>query len=165
LARSSNWIVLILILCGCISQQREEQQSAATTDANPVVHDVAWRFDFVDNDENSFGFLTMVFTAERIDEPTCGNEHWKKMLILEDRLNFDFGVETRPAYTVHGPWLTIDLTASICYLDHNLIGDITSDGASGFFTFSHKIGGHNIGKFTARPVSTPRSIETTVFRR
>ena len=97
--------------------------------------------------------MVLAFTETRVGEPICNNDGWSQMLVLEDKLNFDFGVRLRPAYLISGPWLTIDLTSSICYLDHNLIGNITPEGASGFFTSSHRIGGQNIGKFTAGPVS------------
>ena len=113
---------------------------------------MAWRFEFVDIDEKPLGYLVLVFSEDGIDEPTCGKDHWSKMPVLENGLDFDFGVEFRPAYTIHGPWLTIDLTSSVCYLDHILIGNIAPDGVSGFFNLSHKLGGENIGSFTARPV-------------
>ena len=115
-----------------------------------------WRFDFVDTHHESLGHLLLAFTNESIDEPSCGNDYLKKMVVLEDGLDFDFGVESRPAYSINGPWLTVDLTASVCYIDHKLIGDITQGGAAGFFNYSHKLGGYNIGRFTARPFSVAR---------
>ena len=158
--RPSTLIALIFCLYGCTYSQPRSQDLATETDTEPVAHQAVWRFDFVDTDHNTLGYLLLAFTNDSIDEPTCGNDYWKKMVVLEDSLDFDFGVESRPAYTVNGPWLTIDLTASVCYIDHNLIGDITEDGASGFFTFSHKLGGYNIGRFTARPISRERLAES-----
>ena len=98
-------------------------------------------------------YMVLAFTDKKIDEPACGRNEWAKMLVLEDSLDIDFGVNPQPAYLILGPWLRIDLTASACYLNHNLIGDISPDGASGHFTLTHKIGGRYLGKFTARPVS------------
>lgn len=158
--RPGTLLALTVCLYGCISTQPRDQDLAATPDAQSVEDATVWRFDFVDTDKESLGHLLLVFTQDSVDEPTCGNDHWKNMVVLENSLDFDFGVESRPAYTVNGPWLTIDLTASVCYLDHNLIGDITPDGASGFFTFSHKLGGYNIGRFTARPVFWERPAES-----
>jgi len=151
---------LILFAYGCTSSQLRSQDVAAATDTEPTVLHAVWQFDFFDTNNQSLGYLLLAFTGEGIDEPTCGNDYWKKMVVLEDRLDFDFGVESRPAYSINGPWLTIDLTASVCYIDHMLIGDITQDGATGFFNFSHKLGGYNIGKFTARPYSGARRTES-----
>lgn len=158
--RPGTLLALTVCLFGCVSTQPRDQDLTATPDTITVEDLTVWRFDFVDTDQESLGYLLMVFTNDTVDEPTCGNDYWKNMVVLENSLDFDFGVESRPAYTLNGPWLTIDLTASVCYLDHNLIGDMTADGASGFFTFSHKLGGYNIGRFTARPVSRARSAES-----
>ena len=159
-------IVLALILgnCGCISTQVDDADPDVSLSAKADAADVAWRFDFVDVDQKPLGFLVLVFSEDRVDEPTCGNDHWSRMPVVENGLDFDFGVEFRPAYTIHGPWLTIDLTSSVCYLDHMLIGNIAPDGVSGFFNLSHKIGGENIGKFTARPVSRAETTELPGIR-
>jgi hypothetical protein len=146
-------IALILCAYGCTSSQLGSKDVAAATDAESAVHQAVWQFDFVDTNNEPLGYLLLAFTDERIDEPTCGNDYWKKMVLLENNLDFDFGVESLPAYFINGPWLTIDLTASVCYIDHTLIGDITQEGAAGFFNFSHQLGGYNIGRFTARPYS------------
>jgi len=151
--RPTTLLALIISLYGCTSTQPRSQNLVAMPDTKIAADQAVWRFDFVDTNHESLGYLVLAFTEDSVDEPTCGNDYWKKIVVLEDSLDFDFGVESRPAYTVNGPWLTIDLTASVCYLDHNLIGDITRGGASGFFTFSHNLGGYNIGRFTARPVS------------
>ncbi len=113
----------------------------------------AWRFDFVNLEKEPLGHLVLVFTTDAIDEPTCGYAHWKKAVVLEDGLNFDFGTEFRPAYTIFGPWLTMDLTSASCNIDHTLIGDIGPDEASGTFNLAHPLGGSNLGRFTAQPTT------------
>ena len=145
---------MILCLCGCASSQTDSDEQSATSGVAPAA---AWRFDFVDTENKSLGYLVMAFSDQPVDEPTCGYDYWKKMVVLDDKLDFDFGAEFQPAYTIFGPWLTIDLTASVCSIDHNMIGDISADGASGHFTLSHKIGGNNLGRFTAHPVSAPNT--------
>lgn len=149
LARLS--IMLVLCLGGCASTNHDSSQLTPTLDAEAA--DLAWRFDFVDTTDAPIGYMVLAFTDEKIDEPACGRNEWAKMLVLEDSLDIDFGVVPQPAYLILGPWLRIDLTASVCYLNHNLIGDISPDGASGHFTLTHKIGGSYLGKFTASPVS------------
>jgi hypothetical protein len=141
---------MVWCLGACASANYDSGQLAPEAEE---AADMAWRFDFVDTMDSPMGYMVMVFTDEKVDEPTCGKDEWAKMLILEDSLDIDFGVDPRPAYLIMGPWLRIDLTASVCYLNHNLIGDISPENASGYFTFTHKIGGRYIGKFTARPVS------------
>lgn len=113
----------------------------------------AWRFEFVSSEQESLGYLVLVFTTDLIEEPTCGYGYWKKVAVLEDRLNFDFGTDFRPAYTIFGPWLTMDLTSASCNIDHTLIGDISSEEASGTFNLAHPLGGSNLGRFTARPIT------------
>jgi hypothetical protein len=110
----------------------------------------AWVFEFVDQQQRDMGSMTLLFTAEAVDDDSCADRHWKRARILADRLDFDFGFDLYPAYTISGPWLTIDLTSSICSVDHNLIGELSDDGASGHFTVSHSIGGENVGTFRAR---------------
>jgi len=153
LARFSILPVLVCCLCACVSTKHSSRLTESAPDAEIAAEDVAWRFDFIDTAGSSMGFMVLVFTDEKIDEPTCGNDNWARMIILEDALDIDFGVDPRPAYSLRGSWLRIDLTASVCYLNHNLIGDISPEGASGYFTLTHKIGGRYIGKFTASPVS------------
>jgi hypothetical protein len=145
LYRPSTLLAPLLCLIACSSSPEIATSDAGETAARNAV----WQFDFVDTEQRSRGYLLLAFTDELVDQPTCGNDYWKKIVVLDDGLDFDLSVEPRPAYTVNGPWLTMDLTASVCYLDHKLIGDITPDGASGFFNFSHQLGGYNIGKFTA----------------
>lgn len=155
--------VLLLCLCACASSEPVDQAQTASDGAASQSQQPVWRFDFVDDNQDSLGYLLLAFTAEAVDEPTCGKDYRKKMRVVEDRLDFDLGVEAQPAYSINGPWLTIDLTASVCYIDHNLIGDITDDGATGFFTYSHRLGGRSIGSFTAHPVSATSSSEPADF--
>lgn len=145
--------MLALVSCACVSSQAVDAVPPDRPDDESGRINATWRFEFVDRNGKSMGHMLLVFTADKIDQPTCGNDDWQKMLVLEDNLDFDFGVDSRPAYSLHGPWLTIDLTSSVCYLDHILIGDMTPNAASGFFNLSHQIGGENIGRFTAKPLS------------
>ena len=130
-------ILLALILCFCasVSTQEHQQGHAAEPNAKTTAEEAAWRFEFVDTNDDPLGYMVLAFTETQVGEPICDNDGWSQMLVLEDELNFDFGVESRPAYLISGPWLTIDLTSSVCYLDHNLIGNISPGGASGFFYF------------------------------
>jgi hypothetical protein len=145
---------------GCASTQQDPATTSAPDSAD---NQAIWRFDFVDSNNESLGYLVLAFTNDEINEPTCGNDHWKKMVVIDDELDFDLGMESSPAYFLNGPWLTIDLTASYCYIDHMLIGEMTPNTASGFFNYSHQLGGYNIGRFTAWPNSGtgPAELEAT----
>ena len=100
--------VVILCLCGCASSQTDGDDQLLTSGAAAAA---AWRFDFVDTEDKSLGYLVMAFTDQQVDEPSCGYDYWKKMVVLDDKLDFDFGAEFQPAYTIFGPWLTIDTQA------------------------------------------------------
>ena len=82
-------IALILFAYGCSSSQLRSQDVAAATDTDSTVLHAVWQFDFVDTNNESLGYLLLAFTDEGIDEPTCGNDYRKKMVVLEDRLDFD----------------------------------------------------------------------------
>ena len=81
------------------------------------------------------------------------SEGWKKAVVLVDTLEVDFGFEISPAYNIHGRWLTIDLTASVCDAGYKLFGQLDDEGAAGNFNYAHLLGGYNIGTFTASPVA------------
>ncbi len=152
LFRLKVFAVFVACLCGCVSTSADRQAATSQAQAGLNADLATWKFDFVDTNEDSLGHLVMAFTNESIGEAGCVDEHWRQLLVDEDRLDYDLGAELRPAYTLRGPWLTINLTASVCHIDHNLIGTISPDGASGYFTFSHDLGGHNIGRFFAQPI-------------
>ena len=58
----------------------------------------------------------------------------------------------QPTYEIRGPWITIDLTGTICNVGYRFLGELGDDGATGFFNYSHKMGGENIGRFVATPI-------------
>ena len=76
------------------------------------------------------GHILLHFTGENVAAP-CDNRGWKRAVIVEGKIDYDFGFELQPAYRVHGHWLTVDLTASVCGADHLFNGDLGDDGASG----------------------------------
>ncbi len=90
--RPSTLLALIVCLYGCTSTEPRDQNLAATPDAETVPHQTVWQFEFVDTDQESLGYLLMVFTNDNVVEPTCGNDDWKNMVVLENSLDFDFGV-------------------------------------------------------------------------
>jgi hypothetical protein len=110
-----------------------------------------WVFSVQDPQKESMGHIMLHFTGESVAAP-CDNRGWKRAVIFEDKIDYDFGFELQPAYRVHGYWLTVDLTASVCGAGHLFNGDLGDDGASGFFNYSHRLGGNNIGTFIAVPV-------------
>ena len=97
------------------------------------------------------GHIRLYFSGE-ILATACDDGDWRRATIIESEIDYDFGFELQAAYRVHGHWLTVDLTAAVCGADHLFIGELADEGASGFFNYSHRLGGSNIGTFSAAPV-------------
>lgn len=92
----------------------------------------------------------MLFTDDAVGSDACVGDHWRKALVMGNKLDFDFGVELQPAYNIDGPWLTVELTASSCSLHHRFVGDVSNDGATGSFHYVHALGATIIGTFSAK---------------
>ena len=99
------------------------------------------------------GSLTIQLTEEPIDTDYCGDDYFRKVVVLEDNLNANLqGIELRPAYHVSALGLTIDLTSTVCWADYILLGKVNKKEAKGYFNLAQPLGGHNIGRFTATPM-------------
>ena len=68
LARSGILLALILCFCACASTQQYKQVPAAETNARITAEEAAWRFDFVDTNEDSLGYMVLAFTETRVGE-------------------------------------------------------------------------------------------------
>jgi hypothetical protein len=113
-----------------------------------------WDIEFFDRDRNGLGSIRIALTNEPVDDQYCGEPFYRKAVILEDELDFDIGMEKRPAYSISFFWLKLDLTASVCHTNFLLMGNIDPTQASGFFTYAHPLGGEYLGRFTALPVDS-----------
>lgn len=107
-----------------------------------------WDFHIVDKQKESIGTIRLHLSGESV-ATECDDHDWMRAVIIYDAIQYDFGFKLRPAYRVHGNWLTVDLTATVCGADHLFNGELGDDSASGFFNYSHRLGGNNIGTFTA----------------
>lgn len=149
-----NAIILVLLVgCGTSSSTTTYRGMMARLTPAPWQQPGTWDFHIIDPEEQSMGHIVLRLTGAPVDNPVCAEGDWYRALLLEESVDYDFGFDLRPAYRVHGQWLTVDLTSSICNADHLLNGEMDDDGASGFFNYAHRLGGNNLGKFTATPVS------------
>lgn len=112
-----------------------------------------WNFRVVDEQKQPMGHMIVRLTGESVGEYACDEGNWKHAVILEDNLDYDFGFDLHPAYRMHGRWLTLDLTGSMCNVGHIFNGEVDDEGASGFFNYYHRLGGTYIGTYTAVPVT------------
>ena len=150
-------LACVVMIAGCAAdyqpKPRETTYSGLMSSATPD----AWRspglWDFqVSNDQQEvLGSLVMYMTDKRIDDNSCAGKHWKKAVVVYDDLDLEFDLQKEVAYTISGPWLTINLTSSSCDIGHNFVGEVSENGASGFFNVAHTFGGKNIGTFVASP--------------
>jgi hypothetical protein len=114
-----------------------------------------WEFEVFDKEKNDLGSIVLYFsataTATATDLAPCKDGYWWRADVVSEDLEYKFGFDLKPAYRLHGPWLTVDLTSTTCSADYLLNGEMNGETAQGFFNYSHKLGGDNIGKFIALP--------------
>lgn len=132
-----------MCLSACASSETQEA---------PQGFPVIWDFRFVDTEQNPLGNIRIQLTEDPIDDGYCGEDYFRKAIVLEDDLAYDLGMEKQPAYHISLFALALDLTASVCHTNFILSGPINSEEASGFFNYAHPLGGYNIGRFTATPI-------------
>jgi hypothetical protein len=148
---SAKVLFLLLCLgnCGASAPGGQSILSDMTPEAwrEPRV----WHFFVTDEQERQLGSIALLLTKEGVGPDTCVDSYWRKAIVMESTLDFDFGVDISPAYHLNGPWLTVELTAASCSLNHRLIGDADNDGASGSFHYIHSLNATIIGSFYAKP--------------
>jgi hypothetical protein len=110
-----------------------------------------WHFYVVDEENRELGRISLLLTGEQVSSDSCVDDYWKKAIVMDSDVDFDFGVDMSPAYHLNGPWLTVELTSSSCSLRHRFVGDATEDGATGSFHYIHSLNAQIIGSFTAKP--------------
>lgn len=111
-----------------------------------------WDIEISTPDEQPMGNIVLRFTAEPAGEDLCADTGWYEAIIMEDNLDYDLGEGSQAAYLISGPWLTIDLSADACNVDHKLVGQLFEDRASGNFNYIARFGGRHLGKFVAEPI-------------
>jgi hypothetical protein len=148
---SAACTVLLLLLFGCATTKSNVNYDAYFEQLTPGrwQQPGTWRFEVVDNQQRSLGHILLLLSGQDTDSEDCVDEGWKKAVVLVDTLDVDFGFDINPAYNIHGRWLTIDLTATVCDADYKLFGQLDGENAAGNFNYSHLLGGYNIGTFTA----------------
>lgn len=144
---------MLLCIMGCAERTRPDF-AALMTQLTPTTwrQAGAWNFHISGREQESLGHITLRLTGESIDL-ACDENDWKRAIVVENKLKYDFGFALQPAYRFHGHWLTVDLTAANCGADHLLNGEMKNSNATGFFNYSHRLGGNNIGTFIAIPVA------------
>ena len=110
-----------------------------------------WHFYVLDEQQRKLGRISLLLTDEQITSDYCVDDYWKKAIVMDSDLDFDFGVELLPAYHLNGPWLTVELTSSSCSLRHRFVGDADNDGATGSFHYIHSLNATIVGSFSAKP--------------
>jgi hypothetical protein len=146
-------MIMLFCLTGCASNKQVNFGAFfAQLTPEPWTHPGVWDFQVKNSQNESIGELRMHLTGESASE-FCDDGDWKRADIIHGSIDYDFGFDLRPAYRVHGNWITLDLTAAVCGADHLLNGELSDTGASGFFNYSHRLGGNNVGTFIAVPAA------------
>jgi hypothetical protein len=149
-----SYLVAMLLLCLCSSTASSVDQAALMADLTPKEwrKPGVWYFYLTDEQQRDLGRIVLLLTDEIVGSEECTDRHWRKAIVMDTSLDFDFGVDLQPAYNLHGPWLTVELTASSCSLNHRLVGDVSSGGAAGSFHYLHALNASIVGTFSAKPV-------------
>ncbi len=143
------WLCLV---AGCVTTTPETESRDGGLIPDAWLYANAWKFELFDQADQSIGHVTLLLTHQPATGGRCTEGRWLHAVLVENEADIDFGLELKPAYQISGPWIRIDLTASLCDLDYVLIGDMLEDGGRGFFNYSHALGGRPIGRFTAEPL-------------
>lgn len=138
-------LLSLVLMCGCAA-------APATDEPDPGRIPAVWDFEFVDADKQPLGSIRLRFRSERIDESYCGEAYFMKADVLQNDLQLDIYKSLQPAWHVFAYGLSIDLTASSCNTNYLLIGSMNATEASGYFNYSHPLGGEYMGRFTGAPV-------------
>ena len=144
-------MIMLLCLTGCASK-KQPNFGALFAQLTPErwKHPGVWDFQVENSQNESMGEIRMHLTGESTSG-FCDDGDWQRADIIHGSIDYDFGFDLRPAYRIHGNWITVDLTAAVCGADHLLNGELKRDTASGFFNYSHRLGGNNVGTFIAVP--------------
>jgi len=116
-----------------------------------------WQFIVTDGNQQALGYLRLNLTDRPLESEDCDVSGWYRADVIENKLDYELAAELAPGYSIKGPWITVDLTATTCNIGYKMVGTITNDGAAGHFNFVHSLGGENVGKFRARPADTLRN--------
>lgn len=138
-------IPFILLLSACAPVEPKDDLSQQSF---PAVWDVR----FFGKQGEGLGSMRLELTTEPIDDAYCGKPYFWKAVVLESDIDVELWRDVQPAYHIYARWLSVDLTASTCNVNYVLMGNIDRESASGFFNFSHPLGGENLGRFEAVPV-------------
>lgn len=143
----------VCLLASCETPPRPVNYPGLVASVTPAAwsQPALWDFEVFDKSGQPAGGVVLYFTEEPVTSDFCAAPHWRKAIVVYDDLDIEFDFDKQAAYSISGPWLTMDLTASSCSVDHNFVGQIDDDGARGYFNLAHSLGGKNLGKFIAKP--------------
>lgn len=139
-------LIALLILAGCAPVEPRDDASQNTFPA-------IWDIEFFGKQDERIGTMRLGLTTEPIDDGYCGQPYFRKAIVIDSDMEVEMWRDVQPAYHIYAYWLSVDLTASSCNVNYVLLGNIDRESASGFFNFSHPLGGENLGRFEARPVT------------
>ena len=155
-SRFFRHLLILLLLTGCSTTSGSgSDHRGLFAQVTPVRwrQPGTWNFRVVNEQQQPIGHLIVRLTNESVGEEACDEGDWMYAVILEDKLDYDFDFALDPAYRVHGRWLTLDLTASMCNVGHVFNGEVDNEGASGFFNYYDPLGGSHLGTYTAVSVT------------
>lgn len=156
-------ITVLVGLFGCTMNKPDADADADIFVASltpPAWHySDTWIFRVVNDRQRELGEIVLLLTGKKTSADSCAENGSNKAVVINNSLDIDFGFELDPAFTLHGRWLRIDLTASTCDVDHVLYGEVNAKSANGFFNYSHPLGGYNIGTFRATPAMSKPDLE------
>lgn len=149
---------LVLLAGACSSQKLDFSRLSAETTPGAWKTGTQWTFVVTGLKREVRGGIILVL----LDEPakTCSSGDWKRARIVSTTVH-DPPLTTwygephgmlgglYPAYEIHGRYLHVLLNAPICDNDWTLRGELTEQGATGFWATEGMLGGEQIGYFMA----------------
>ena len=103
--------------------------------------------------------ITMRFTHE--EAKSCTSGVWNKIEVINEFPERAAEYIGKPAFSLGGAAITIDLTANLCDNSHLLRGHVQEVGISGKYFTSHLLGGEDKGVFYAVPAAPNKASNPT----
>lgn len=154
--RTMRWLITIFLFLniGCTATRIDYEKLSQIPTPPNWQEEGTWQFNLFDKEDRPLGHAIMIFEHTPA-QYSCGGANDLSITVLSSEIIEgitigDFGL--RPAYSITGSHINIDLTAHICDINDVLQGQITETGAKGLIFLGGLMGRTHRGKFSAEVV-------------
>lgn len=151
-----KWLLTLVLLLnvGCTATSIDYEKLSQVPTPPNWREEGTWKFNLFDKEARSLGYVIMTFEHTPA-EYSCGGANDLSITVVDSEITEEtsigyFGL--RPAYSITGSHINIDLTAQVCDINNVLQGQITEMGAEGLIFLGGLMGRAHRGTFSAEAV-------------